>query len=67
MFESEAARAGIAAAWSDDERAQVLVSVEEEHPWRIDRTVVDLRAAGLDVVETKRFSVLSWGICAVRR
>ena len=66
MFESEAAQAEIAAVWSDDERAQVMISVEEEYPWRIDRAVRDLEAAGLSVVETKRFSVLSWGICCER-
>jgi putative AdoMet-dependent methyltransferase len=66
MFEDETARAEIAAAWSEDERAQVLISVEEEHPWRIDRAVRDLDAAGLQVVEMQRFSALSWGICCAR-
>lgn len=67
MFEDETARAEIAAAWGDDERAQVLISVEEEHPWRIDRAIGDLEAAGLQVVEMRRFSALSWGICCARR
>lgn len=66
MFESEAAREAIAAAWTDEERTQVLISVEEEYPWRIDRSVRDLEAAGFTLLETKRFSTLSWGIACVR-
>lgn len=67
MFESRASRDAIAAAWSDAERSQVLLSVEEEHPWRLDRCLPALDAAGFDVRETKRFSALSWGIACTRR
>ena len=67
MFESRVARDEIAAAWSDAERSQVLLSVEEEHPWRHDRCLPALDAAGLGVDETRRFSVLSWGIACTRR
>jgi len=66
MFEDEAARAGIAAAWTEEERAQVLVSLEEEHPWRIDRALADLEAAGFSLVAERRFSLLSWGLCCAR-
>lgn len=66
MFESDAARAEIAAAWTDEERAQVLISVEEEYPWRVDQSVRDLEAAGFSIRETRRFSALSWGLACVR-
>ena len=66
MFESEAGHEAIAAAWTDTERAQVLISVEEEYPWRLDRSLEDLEAAGLAVLARKRFSTLSWGIATQR-
>ncbi len=64
MFESEAARSEIAAAWSDEDRARVIKSLDEEHPWRVDHAVRHLESAGLQVLEARRFSVLSWGISA---
>ena len=66
MFESEAARSALAAAWTDEERRQVLKSLDEEFPWRVDQACRHLEAAGLAVLETNRFSVLSWGIATHR-
>ena len=62
MFESEAARAEIDRAWQDDERAQVMRSLDEEFPWFVDRASRELERVGFVELETRRFSTLSWGI-----
>lgn len=66
MFEDQAAKRDLAARWTDEERAQILRSVEEEFPFYLDRTLPALEAAGLEVHEVRRFSDLSWGIVAQR-
>lgn len=64
MFEHEDARAALADVWTDEERLQVLRSLDEEFPWRVDRAVAALRDVGFVRIETKRFSALSWGVAA---
>lgn len=66
MFESASAKAELAAAWSEDDRAQILKSVEEEFPFSLDHALPALAVAGLEVQAVKRFSDLSWGIAALR-
>lgn len=43
-----------------------LEGLTEEFYWRIDLSLPQIAAAGLELVEVRRFSELSWGIC-VRR
>ncbi len=66
MFEDQEAKRVLAARWTDDERTQVLRSVDEEFPFYLDRALPALEAAGLHVCEVRRFSDLSWGIVAER-
>lgn len=45
---------------------ETVEGLAEEFFWRIDLTLAQIAAAGLELVEMRRFSELSWGIC-VRR
>ncbi len=47
----------------DEDTSESLV---EEFYWRIDLTLPQIAAAGLELVEVRRFSELSWGICVQR-
>lgn len=64
MFESAEAKADLAEAWTDEERRQVMKSLDEEFPWFVDRAVRELESAGYGEIETRRFSTLSWGLAA---
>ncbi|MCC6169685.1 MAG: class I SAM-dependent methyltransferase [Caldilineaceae bacterium] len=46
--------------------ADSVEGLTEEFYWRIDLTLPQIAAAGLELVEVRRFSELSWGICARR-
>jgi putative AdoMet-dependent methyltransferase len=66
MFADAAARAAIEAHYRAAGDAAMVETFAEEFFWLVDSAYASLIETGFDVVEVKRFSQLSWGICAVK-
>ena len=66
MFADEAAEREVVAALVAAGHDWMPEEVEEEFFWHVDRAVAAFERCGFEVLETRRFSDLSWGI-AVRR
>lgn len=66
MFADAAARAEIEALYRAAGDTDMVETFAEEFFWLVDSACASLIEAGFDVMEIKRFSQLSWGICAVK-
>lgn len=66
MVENAAEHARLVEMYRQLGDADTVEGLTDEFYWRIDLTLPQLAAAGLEVVELRRFSELSWGLCVCR-
>jgi putative AdoMet-dependent methyltransferase len=66
MFADARAQAEITARYAAAGNTGMVETFAEEFFWLVDTAHNDLRATGFVIDEIKRFSELSWGICAVK-
>lgn len=66
MFANAAARAELETLYRTAGDTGMIETFAEEFFWLVDSACASLFETGFDVVEVKRFSQLSWGICVVK-
>lgn len=66
MFAGQASQARVTEKYAAAGNADMVATFAEEFFWLVDNATAQLRQVGFAVTAVRRFSELSWGICAVK-
>lgn len=63
MFASAKSQTDLTEAYLREGQTDLVLDFEEEFFWLVDQATAALESAGFQLVQVRRFSALSWGIC----